>query len=110
MTDSYLRRHGSQPRVGRPQRHAGDERGRDEVCIDPTDAATAQLPAANELDHLVVRDGRRLVHQGVVSEELQATTPVADHIATGAPPTGGVGRHRPDHTTASWHAVCRSHP
>jgi hypothetical protein len=55
-----------------------DHRGGEQVDINPTRAATMELPVAHKRDHIVMRDGSSLVHQFVRGQEPHSAAPIAD--------------------------------
>ena len=65
-------------RVGRPQFQTPDQRGRQQVRVDPADSTAVQFAIAHERDHLSVGHERRLVHPLVVRQKRLAAAPVAD--------------------------------
>ena len=76
--DGKLLRNGIEAWVGGPQLQSPYNGGREQVNVDPADAAPVQLPIANEGDDLAVRDEARLMHLFIGSQEFPAASTVTD--------------------------------
>jgi hypothetical protein len=59
------------------QEDASDECRCNEMCIDPSDATTEQAPNTNQVDHLSMRDCRRVVETLVKRQRLGTRSSVA---------------------------------
>jgi hypothetical protein len=78
MVNPQLGRDRGKPRIGCPQSHAGDKSGREQVRVDPANAAAVKSTLPNELYNLTMWHDRRLVHQDVVGDQLLTPSFVAD--------------------------------
>lgn len=78
VSDPQLLRCRRQRRIRRPQSETADERRRQQMRIDPADAASVQPPVADKCDDVVMRYHRRLMHLLVVGQQLFTPAFVAD--------------------------------
>src|SRR5262245_56419102 len=78
VPDAKVVRDFGEPWIGRPQCDVGHERRGEQVRVDPTDPAAVQTPLACELDYLLMRNNRNLLHACVVREQARATALVTD--------------------------------
>jgi hypothetical protein len=99
-------------RMRRPQRYSFDQRRCQEVCIDPSDAGSVELPIPHERDDLGVCHASSLMHLRVDPKKLRPSTAitheqftvdelVAEHLVRGQDPIERAGvrflpREKPD--------------
>ncbi len=68
VIDAEFGRRYRQSRVCGPETQPGHERGGEQVRINPANAATVKSAVTHEIDHFMMRHGRRLMDEGVVCE------------------------------------------
>jgi hypothetical protein len=78
MCDAILSGYSGETWFRSPQLQSPDNRGREQVHVNPADAAAIQVPIANEGNNLAVSNYTRLMHLLISGQELPAPSTIAD--------------------------------